>query len=71
MIGLNKLDVITIFKRYFKDAVTEDSLINSIAMAVGEVVEENNKRLFEDLKLQILRKRGASYGRFTNRNESQ
>ena len=30
--------------------VTEDSMINSVAMAVGEVVEENNKRLIEDLK---------------------
>ena len=50
MIGLSKLDVVTIFKRYFQDAAIEDSLINSVAMAVGEVVEENNKRLFRDLK---------------------
>ena len=50
MIGLSKLDVVTIFKRYFKDMAIEDSLINSVAMAVGEVVEENNKRLLKDLK---------------------
>ena len=50
MIGLSKLDVITIFRRYFKDVVIEDSMINSVAMAVGEVVEENNKRLFRDLE---------------------
>ena len=50
MIGLSKLDVVTIFRRYFKDVVIEDSLINSVAMAVGEVVEENNKRLLKDLK---------------------
>ena len=50
MIGLSKLDVVIIFRRYFKDVVIEDSLINSVAMAVGEVVEENNKRLFRDLK---------------------
>ena len=50
MIGLSKLDVVTIFKRYFQDAAIEDSLINSITMAVGEVVEENNKRLLGDLK---------------------
>jgi hypothetical protein len=50
MIGLNKLDVVTIFRRYLKDMVIEDSMINSVAMAVGEVVEENNKRLIEDLK---------------------
>ena len=30
--------------------VIEDSMINSVAMAVGEVVEENNKRLIEYLK---------------------
>ena len=52
MIGLSKLDVITIFRRYFKDVVIEDSMINSVAMAVGEVVEENNKRLFRDLKVR-------------------
>ena len=50
MSGLSQLDVVTIFKRYFKDAVIEDSLINSVAMAVGEVIEENNKKLFEALK---------------------
>jgi len=50
MIGLNKLDVVTIFRRYLKDMVIEDSMINSVAMAVGEVVEENNKRLIEYLK---------------------
>ena len=50
MIGLSKLDVVTIFKRYFKDMAVTDSLINAMAMAVGEVIEENNKRLFEDLK---------------------
>ena len=50
MIGLNKLDVVTIFRRYLKDMVIEDSMINSVAMAMGEVVEENNKRLIEGLK---------------------
>lgn len=50
MIGLSKLDVVTIFRRYFEDRAVSDSLINSVAMAVGEVIEENNKRLFEELK---------------------
>lgn len=50
MIGLSKLDVVTIFRRYFEDKALTDSLINSVAMAVGEVVEENNKRLFKELK---------------------
>ena len=50
MIGIDHLEVVTIFKRYFKQLAVEDSLINSVAMAVGEVIEENNKRLLEYLK---------------------
>lgn len=48
-IGLDKLDVMTVFRRTFAGKVEEDPLINSIAKAVGEVIEENNKRLLEDL----------------------
>jgi len=48
-IGLDKLDVITVFERTFAGRVMEDPLINYIAKAVGEVIEENNKRLFEEL----------------------
>ena len=48
-IGLDKLDVITIFGRTFADRVMEDPLINYIAKAVGEVIEENNKKLLEEL----------------------
>ena len=48
-IGLDKLDVITVFQRILTDRVTEDPLINSIAMAVGEVIEENNKRLLKNI----------------------
>ncbi len=58
MIGLSKLDVITIFRRHFVDMATADSLINSMAKAVGEVVEENNKRLFEDLKAKNINRAG-------------
>ena len=48
-IGLGKLDVMTAFRRTFADKAAEDPLINSIAKAVGEVIEENNRRLLEDL----------------------
>jgi len=58
MIGLSKLDIVTIFKRHFKDMAVTDSLINTIAMAVGEVVEENNKKLSEDLKTTISNRAG-------------
>ena len=44
-IDLYRLDVVTIFRRTFANRVMEDPLINSIARAVGEVIEENNKRL--------------------------
>jgi len=58
MIGLSKLEVVTIFKRYFEDKTMTDSLIKSMAMAVGEVVEENNKRLSKDLKVTNSNKAG-------------
>ena len=48
-IGLDKFDVITVFRRTFADRVVEDPLINYIAKAVGEVIEENNRRLLEEL----------------------
>ena len=48
-VGLNKLDVITIFRRTFADRLTADPSVNSIAMAVGEVIEENNKKLLEHI----------------------
>jgi len=50
MIGLSKVDTVTIFKRHFKDEALTDTLINTIAMAVGEVIEENNKRILEEIK---------------------
>ena len=48
-IGLDKLDVVTVFSRIFGDRAREDLMINSIATAVGEVVEENNKKLLKKL----------------------
>lgn len=48
-IGLGKLDVMTVFRGTFAEKIAEDPLINSIAKAVGEVIEENNRRFLEDL----------------------
>ena len=48
-IGLGKCDVVTIFRRIFTDEVEGDPLVKAIAKAVGEVIEENNKKLLEDL----------------------
>ena len=44
MIGLNKIDVVTIFRRHLREMVIEDPLVESLARAVAEVVEENNIR---------------------------
>ncbi len=48
-IGLSKWDVTIVFKRTFGDKVEKDPLVDSIARAVGEVIEENNRRILEDL----------------------
>ena len=48
-IGLDRHDVITIFRRTFADKAVDDPLINSIAKAVGETIEENNRKLLDDL----------------------
>ena len=58
MIGLSKLDIVTIFKRHVPDTVTEDPLIKYVAMAVGEVIEENNKKVLKDLKQKDSNKAG-------------
>lgn len=46
-IALDRLDVMTIFKRTFADRAIKGPLINSIAKAVGEVIEENNKKFLD------------------------
>ena len=48
-IGLDKLDVVAVFRRTLADRVEKDPLVNSIARAVGEAIEENNKKLWEYL----------------------
>ena len=58
MIGLDKLQVVTIFKRHLQDMVIEDSLIKAIAMSVGEVIEENNKKILRDLQVETSDKVG-------------
>jgi hypothetical protein len=48
-IGLDRLAVVSIFRRSLADEVERNPLIKSIAKAVGETVEENNKQLLRDL----------------------
>ena len=56
-IGLDRWEVTTAFRTVFGDRVTEDPLIHSIAEAVGEVIEQNNKGLWGEL-MNALEKRG-------------
>jgi len=39
----------TVFRRVFADKAIDGSLINSMVKAAGEVVDENNKMLLENL----------------------
>jgi hypothetical protein len=55
-IGLDRMEVRAVFKRSFVGSIEEQSLIDHIANAVGEVIEENNKKLWETL-LEALKKR--------------
>jgi len=57
-IGSDKMDVIAVFRRTFADRVIDDPLIDSIAKSVGEVIEENNKRLLEEILVASNKKGG-------------
>lgn len=48
-IGLGKFDVLRILRRNLTYRM-DDPVINSIAKALGEIIEENNQKLAEDLK---------------------
>ena len=49
-IALDKAGVKMIFRRNLRCKTLDNSLLDSIADAMGEVIEENNKRLMEELK---------------------
>ena len=52
MVGLDRQEVVTIFRRHFANLASTDQMINSIAMAVAETVDENNKKILKELKLE-------------------
>ena len=49
-IGLDRMEVRAVFRRSLIGRFEELSLIDCIADAVGEVVEENNKKVWETLQ---------------------
>lgn len=57
-IGLDELDVIAVFRRTYADRVVDNPLIDSIAKSVGEVIEENNRRLLEEILVASNKKGG-------------
>jgi hypothetical protein len=50
-VGLDKLQVMVVFRRILAGKVDEDAVIRSVAQAVGEAIEQNNKKLLADLRL--------------------
>ena len=52
-IGLGKLEVKAIFRKNLVGRAEETSLTNCITNAVGEVVEENNKKLWGKLQEEL------------------
>ena len=59
-IGLDRMDVRAVFRRRLVGKMEELSLIDCIADAVGEVIEENNNRLWETFKEAL--KKSNDYG---------
>lgn len=55
-LGLSKMDVRAVFRRNLVGKLEELSLMDSIADAVSEVVEENNNKLWESFQ-EALKKR--------------
>jgi len=55
-IGLDRMQVRAVFRRSLVGSLEETSLIDNIADAVGVVIEENNKKLWETLQ-EALKKR--------------
>jgi hypothetical protein len=55
-IGLDRMEVRAVFRRSLIGSFEELFLIDHIADAVGEVIEENNKKLWETLQ-EALKKR--------------
>ena len=55
-IGLDRMEVRAVFRRSLIGSFEELSLIDHIADVVGEVIEENNKKLWETLQ-EALKKR--------------
>jgi len=55
-IGLDRMETKAVFRRSITARLAEVSLLDCIADAVGEVVEENNKKLWEALQ-EVLKKR--------------
>ena len=58
-VGLDRRDVVTVFRRVLAKDLEKDPLLASVARAVGEVIEENNKKLWDQM-VRALESRGEA-----------
>jgi len=58
-VGLDRRDVVTVFRRVLAKDLEKDPLLASVARAVGEVIEENNKKLWDQI-VRALDSRGEA-----------
>ncbi len=58
-VGLDRRDVATVFRRVLAKDLEKDLLLASVARAVGEVIEENNKKLWDQI-VRVLDSRGEA-----------
>ena len=48
-VGLDKTEVAAIFRRVLPQDVQSDPRLASVAKAIGEIVEENNEKLWDQI----------------------
>ena len=58
-VGLDRRDVAMVFRRVLAKDLEKDPLLASVARAVGEVIEENNKKLWDQI-VRALDSRGEA-----------
>ena len=56
--GLDRMEVKAIFRRTFacRSVSIESSRLDCMADAVGQIIEENNRKLLEELEITLTRK---------------
>jgi len=58
-VGLDRMGVVVVFRRVLPKDMEKDPLLASVAKAVGEVIEENNKKVWDQI-VRALDSRGEA-----------